>query len=202
MYGLSTNFSWRAAANMDFTMAPRLNRALRTTQYLRTTDVLGFNDYLFGELKQTTVAMTFRGNVTFSPNLSLQLYAEPFVSSGDYQAFRRVADPRGKTFADRFDLITGDNLIEQDGEVSFDLDADGTVDVGIGNPDFTFLSFRSNVVLRWEYMLGSTVFFVWQHGRSGFNNTGQFNLRSSVDDLFSTDATNTVLVKVNYWLSR
>jgi hypothetical protein len=95
MYGLSTNFSWRAAANMDFTMAPRLNRALRTTQYLRTTDVLGFNDYLFGELKQTTVAMTFRGNVTFSPNLSLQLYAEPFVSSGDYQAFRRVADPRG-----------------------------------------------------------------------------------------------------------
>jgi hypothetical protein len=64
------------------------------------------------------------------------------------------------------------------------------------------MSFRSNVVLRWEYVLGSTLFVVWQHGRSGFDNDARFRLGSSLDRLFTaTDARNTLVVKLNYWLS-
>lgn len=87
------------------------------------------------------------------------------------------------------------------GNLSVDLDRDGATDIGLGNPDFTFVSFRSNVVLRWEYVLGSTVFFVWQHGRSNSNRNGRFSLGSSIGDLFSSPSTNTLVVKMNYSLS-
>jgi hypothetical protein len=73
--------------------------------------------------------------------------------------------------------------------------------VTLANPDFTVLSLRSNVVLRWEYSLGSTLFLVWQHGRSGFDPDGRFRLGSRVGDLFEAPATNVLMIKLNYWLS-
>ena len=157
--------------------------------------------HLFGDLEQTTVNLTLRGNATFTPELSLQVYAQPFVASGDFTGFKRVSDPRAARFADRFEVFEADRLMVQTGEVGVDLDRDGQVDLDLGNPDFSYLSFRSNVVLRWEYLLGSTLFLVWQHGRSYDNHDGTFNLGSSLDQLFRSDARNTFVVKLNYWLS-
>jgi hypothetical protein len=200
-YSLNPRVSWRAAANMDFTFGPRLFQQSDSWQYWDQVDALGETRYLFGEIRQTTLATTFRGNVTFTPTLSVQLYAEPFVSTVDYRGFRQVADPRGATFDDRFDNFGPDRLIDDAGELSIDFDADGTPDYGIGNPDFTFLSFRSNVVLRWEYSLGSTLFLVWQHGRVGDNSRSEFQFGEGIRDIFRLDAQNTFVVKVNYWLS-
>ena len=202
-WGLSVSprVSWRPASNMDFTFGPRLFKQFDSWQYWDQVDVGGETRYLFGEIRQTTLATTFRGNVTFTPSLSLQLYAEPFISTVDYQGFRQVADPRGDTFDDRFDNFGPDRLLDDNGELSIDFDVDGTPDYDIGNPDFTFLSFRSNVVLRWEYNLGSTLFLVWQHGRVGDNTRSDFQFGEGIRDLFRLDAQNTFVVKVNYWLS-
>jgi hypothetical protein len=57
------------------------------------------------------------------------------------------------------------------------------------------------VVVRWEYLLGSTLFVVWQHGRSGFSRDGRFDFTGGLDDLFDAAADNTFLVKLNYWFS-
>jgi hypothetical protein len=73
--------------------------------------------------------------------------------------------------------------------------------VALANPDFTVLSFRSNVVLRWEYKLGSTIFLVWQHGRSGGDSDGRFRFGERLGDIFRSEGENVFLVKVNYWLS-
>ncbi len=200
-FGVSPDLVWQAAANVDLTISPMLNRQFDPWQYLRTTNALNQDRYAFGELNQTTVAMTFRGNMTFTPELSLQLYMEPFVSTGKYEAYKQVADPRAGSFDGRFEVFDDAQVVNDNGDISIDLDRDGTTDFGLGNPDFTFLSFRSNAVLRWEYMPGSTLFFVWQHGRTGFNDNRDFRLGGSVDDLFSAEATNTFVVKVNYWLS-
>ena len=85
--------------------------------------------------------------------------------------------------------------------MTIDVAGDGQPDVTLGNPDFTVLSFRSNVVLRWEYQLGSTIFLVWQHGRSGSDTDGRFRFGDRMGDLFRSPADNVLLVKVNYWLS-
>jgi hypothetical protein len=199
---VGTGLSWRAAPNVDLSARPSVSRRRDAWQYVQRTNVLGADHYVFGELKQTTASMTFHGNMTFTPTLSLQLYAEPFVSSGDYVRFKRVADPRAASFADRFDVFGSDRLILSGNDVAVDLNRDGTPDIDLGNPDFSHLSFRSNLVLRWEYAAGSALFVVWQHGRSQDTGDGRFRLGPSLDDLFSTaEARNTFLVKASYWFS-
>jgi hypothetical protein len=201
-WGLETGVSWRLASNMDFMLAPELSRSFSTWQYLQTDEALGSTQYVFGEIEQTTVSMTLRANLTFTPTLSLQVYAEPFVSAGAYDRYKQVDDPRGATFDDQFFVYTDDQLTtDDDGNTAVDLNLDGTADIDIGNPNFTVLSFRSNVVLRWEYMLGSTMFLVWQHGRSGFENDGSFKLGSQLNELWHAPSANTLMVKINYWLS-
>jgi hypothetical protein len=198
---LGPRVTWRAASNMSFSFSPRLSNQYDSWQYLGKVTAVGDEHILFGKLRQTTMATTFRGNVTFTPTMSLQLYAEPFVSTGDYQGYRQVADPRGATFADRFDDFGPDRLIQTGDEIAIDFDRDGVGDYDVGNPDFTFFSFRSNVVLRWEYLLGSTLFLVWQHGRFGINENGDFQFGSALDELFEQPSENTFVVKVNYWFS-
>ena len=109
--------------------------------------------------------------------LSLQLYAQPFVASGTYNSFKRVIAPRADRFADRLETFGPTRATrDQTSAVHIDVDGNGTRDVTLNNPDFTYLSFRSNLVLRWEYSLGSTLFLVWQHGRSGFDTDGRLCL--------------------------
>jgi hypothetical protein len=140
--------------------------------------------------------------MTFTPTLSLQVCAQPFVATGNYVGYRRVDDPRGATFADRFEDFRDDQLaFDEEGNVAIDVNGNGAADIELGNPNFTFLSFRSNVVLRWEYMLGSTLFLVWQHGRVGSDANPSFDFGQGVTDMFRLDAENTFVVKLNYWLS-
>jgi hypothetical protein len=200
-YSVHVNLSWRPTAYLDLIGAPGLSRRLNTWQYLQESEALGTDHYVFGELEQTTVSTTFRANATFTPDISLQIYAEPFVSTAAYDGFKEVSDPRAPHFDDRFHVYTADELIEEDGDYSVDLDGSGEADISIGNPNFTYISFRSTVVLRWEYRLGSTLFLVWQHGREDANDDGTFRVGSNLDTMFRIAPTNMFVLKLNYWLS-
>ncbi len=201
-FNIGPNVSFRPATNLDFMVAPSIFRQNDGWQYYTFSNALGEDHYVFGELKQTVVSTTFRANMTFTPNMSLQIYAQPFVAVGDYTRFKEVSDPRGPTLSDRFDVFTSGQMVDLgDGALAVDLNEDGTHDIGLGTPDFTSVSFRSNVVLRWEYMLGSTLFLVWQHNRADSNDSPNFNLTSNWGDIFTAPARNTFVVKVNYWLS-
>jgi hypothetical protein len=201
VYNLSPNISARPATNIDLTFAPSLFRQFDTWQYLDDAEALGTDHYIFGKLEQTTLNMTLRANLTFTPDMSLQVYAQPFVSSGNVVGYRRVADPRADLFEDRFEDFDPSQVTKDDEDVYIDLDRDGASDIELENPDFTFVSFRSNVVLRWEYTLGSTLFLVWQHGREDDYSDGQFRLGQGLSNLFSADQENTFVIKFNYWLS-
>jgi hypothetical protein len=133
--------------------------------------------YVFGALRQRTSSMTLRLNYTLTPNLSLQLYGQPFVSAGRYDAYKELIDGRAP-YATRF--------------APFDYP---------DNADFKVLSFRTTNVMRWEFTPGSTLFVVWQQGREGFNRDGTFRFRSDYGGVFDTPSTNTVLVKLSYWLN-
>jgi hypothetical protein len=133
---------------------------------------------VFGHLNQTTVAMNWRVAYTMTPTLSLQLYAEPFVSGGDYSQFRELVDSRNDSYERRF--------------ASFDY---------LSDPDFNVRSFRTTNVLRWEYRPGSTLFVVWQQARDGNGDHPQVRFGRDVRDLFATPGTNVILVKFAYWLN-
>jgi hypothetical protein len=134
--------------------------------------------YVFGRLEQKTHSLTLRVNYTMTPNLSLQVYGQPFVSAGHYVSYKELANGRAERYEDRYAPYAYD-----------------------GNADFNVLSFRTTNVLRWEYRPGSTLFVVWQQGREGQGVPGRFALGKDYSELFSTPASNLLLVKFAYWMN-
>jgi len=152
--------------------------------YGKFTDAAG-DHYTFAHLDQHTASVTARLNYTFTPDISLQTYLQPFVSKGTYSNVRQLsANPRADAYDDRYAPYINPAV---------------TTDPG----GFNFKQLSSNVVFRWEYKPGSTVFAVWNQGRQGFlPREGGDNFRGDVRDLFGLHPANTFLVKMSYWLNR
>jgi Domain of unknown function (DUF5916)/Carbohydrate family 9 binding domain-like len=134
--------------------------------------------YVFGHLQQRTVSLNTRVNYTITPALTIQLYAEPFVSAGAYSRFKELVDGRAPAYDARYAPY-----------------AYG------GNPDFNYRSFRTTNVLRWEYKPGSTLFVVWQQGREDTLSHGTFNFSRDFGGVFDAPARNVFLVKLAYWIN-
>jgi hypothetical protein len=150
------------------------------------------------------LGITFRLDYTLTPDLSIQYYGQPFIASGKYSNYKRITHPHASHFNDRFDTFTGDRIAYNptDGTLGFDEDGDGNADYTISKPNFNFREFRSNLVVRWEYRRGSTLFLVWSQGRSSFGNSGIFSYKNDMQDLFGVKAHNIFLIKFSYWFSR
>ena len=161
-------------------------RAVTSNQwYNNYTDTSGVTHYTFARLAQSTVAATMRVNYTFTPNISLQVYAQPFIAKGGYGDVRQLsATPRARQVADRYAAF---------GDTSVTTNAGG----------FDFRAFQSNVVFRWEYRPGSTLFVVWNEGRQGSTGLvgGNELTGDDVRGLFSLHPADTFLVKGTYWLN-
>jgi hypothetical protein len=124
------------------------------------------------------VGLTGRLNYTVTPALSVQLYAEPFVSAGDYTNFKELLDGRSKSYEGRYQPFAYS-----------------------GNPSFNYRSFRTTNVLRWEYKPGSTLFVVWQQGRERTIEHGTFDFNRDFGAVFDAPARNVFLVKLAYWIN-
>lgn len=193
----SPNVRIRPSGRATFNVGSFINRNVNDRQWVTRVD-LDDPHYVFGRIDQTTVGLTARVDYAFTPTLSLQVYAQPFVSAGTYSNFKRVADPVAAKYEDRFALVDTDII---DGTVHADLNGDG-LDEAFRAPDFNFKQFRSNMVLRWEYRPGSTLFLVWSQGRDHYRSTGQFDFQDDMDQLFSVAPQNVFMIKASYWFSR
>ena len=193
--GAAPTVTVRPSGRATFSLGAMLSRNVDDRQWVRRIDA-GAPNYLFARIEQTTAGLTARVDYAFTPNLSLQVYAQPFVGSGGYREFKRVADPRADRYADRFEAVEA----RPDGG-RYLAALDGTP-VSFGNPDFSFRQFRSNTVLRWEYSPGSVLFLVWSQGRDHAANTGRFDFDSDLRALFGAMPDNVFMVKLSYWLSR
>jgi hypothetical protein len=177
-WDLSPGVTFKPTAALSTELGISLNRNIDDSQWIGEVERDGRTRYVFGRLYQTTTSMTARVNYTLTPNLSLQVYAQPFVSSGDYENFRELVNGRAVRYANRYAPFAYDE-----------------------NPDFRVLSFRTTNVVRWEFKPGSTLFVVWQQGREGFVQDGSFRFGRDYGDVFSTAPTNTFVVKFSYWLN-
>ncbi|MFN2570786.1 MAG: DUF5916 domain-containing protein [Gemmatimonadales bacterium] len=171
------NLQYLPAPNLSVSVGPQLSGANYPLQYVSdsadasATATFG-RAYVFGRLQQTELSAGIRLNWTYSPTLSLQLYAQPLISSGKYDRFKQLAQPRSYAF---------------------------TPTTAPFNPDFNFKSLRGNAVLRWEYMPGSTLFFVWTQSRSASDDDGDFRFGSSMRSMLRAPAENIFMVKATYW---
>ena len=179
-FWVEPNLQFRASSRFSTSLSASWQRADISAQWVRnrTDNVTGALQSLFAPLDQTTFSSSIRLNFTATPTLSLQVWGQPYLSTGDYDRLMLPAAPRAAKYADRWRVTAED---------------------GGG---FQFREWRSNVVARWEYRPGSTVFLVWQHGRSGYEDqSGQFAFGPEMRDLFGLPPNNTFLLKVSYWLN-
>jgi hypothetical protein len=172
-------------------------------QYVETADLNGDPRYLFGEIDQQTMSFTFRINYAINPELSIEYYGQPFVSAGEYTNYKRITDPVAANFRDRYHIFSMEEISYDEANNQFHVDEDvnGSTDYSFGNPDFNFRQFRSNLVIRWEYLPGSTLFFVWSQGRTSTAAEGSFNYGNDMKELFTEEPDNIFLVKLSYWFS-
>ena len=125
------------------------------------------------------MSITARVNYTITPQLTVQIYAAPFVSAGDYDDFKRLVDGRAAHYQDRY-----------------------APSLYAGNPDFNYRSFRTTNVLRWEYKPGSALFVVWQQGREDVVDSGRFRFGPDFSGVFGAPSRNVFLVKWSYWINQ
>jgi hypothetical protein len=202
--GADAQLELRPSDRLSLSLGPSLGRVVNPWQFVANRTAGTDAHYLRGRLNQTTASLTLRAGYTFTPTLSLQVYAQPFMSAGGYAEFMRVTAPEARTYADRFARYEDTELAyDATGAVyREDADRDGTTDFTFGNPDFTFRELRSNVVFRWEYRPGSALFLVWSQGRSLADGGGRLRLGRDFSDLLRAPGTNALTVKMSYWIGR
>lgn len=136
---------------------------------------------VFGSRETKQYSATLGGTITFTKNLTLQIYGQLFLAKGHYEAFRRMTSPS--------------SFVSFDSEFRSRLSSYGLT------PDFNRQVFNANVVLRWEYLPGSTLYLVWTQARSGFDERFFDSFADNVRNSFKLPADNLLLLKINYWWS-
>lgn len=193
----------RPANSLSISVEPEYGIEENELQYIRTVSTGTGPLYLMGRLHQKTLSTTFRINFTINPELSVEYYGQPFIAAGKYNNFKRITQPGAGSYRERFQVFDENELIYNNETNNYVLanQPAGTVDHSFGNPDFSFRQFRSNLVVRWEYLPGSVFYLVWSQGRTSNGQTGIFSYGNDMKELFSTEPHNIFLVKFSYWFS-
>jgi hypothetical protein len=168
-------------------------------QYVTEKDYMSEKRYILGTIDQKTLGLTFRLDLNITPEFSVQYYGSPFVSMGQYSDFKKVTTPDAESYNDRFALLNSTLL--PSGKYGVDDDNDMAIDYTIENPDFNFHEFRSNLVAKWEYRLGSFIYFVWARSKTGNTGSSDISFGESYKELRSIYPENIFLIKLNYWFS-
>jgi hypothetical protein len=192
---------WKPGSRLSLRFEPQFERIGTAAQYVDTFDdplataTFG-RRYVFADLHQTTVSASLRLNWIFAPSLSLEVYAQPLLSSGHYTRFKELARPRSFDF----NLYPDPAETSDPDRIVVDPDGAGPAESHeIDDPNFSLASLRGNAVLRWEYSPGSTLFLVWTQNRSDTETIGTFRTGRALDRLFGGEGENIFLVKVSYW---
>ena len=201
---LGVEVAMRPSSSVQLRLNPELSLDRSRDQYVDriedadATATYGAR-YLFADVDRTTLSMNTRVDWTFSPTFSLQVFAQPYVSVGDFSGYKALERPGSFDFAP----VPGE---ARDGSAPFTVSyGEGkTAEIGARSNqlDFTALSLRGNAVLRWEYRPGSALFLVWQQERAGERIDGAFDFGRSSRDVFDNRARNVFLIKATYWLNR
>ena len=144
-------------------------------QWITNEDVNGDGetDYVYGRLRRDVIDVTGRATYAFHRDMTLEVFLQPFVAVGHYTQIRRLARPSSFEF--------------EPATIPFD-------------PDFNRKSLRGNIVLRWEYLRGSTLFFVWNMSTVDRARPGVFTPLRDLGSSFGADGTHVFMIKMNYWL--
>lgn len=184
---------------LSLTVEPAYTSNKRNLQYVNTIDWLENDRYVFGRLNQKILDLTVRLNYSITPDLSVQFYGQPFISTARYDRFKHITDPRAAVYENRYHEYSAGEITYNTGGSYYSIDEKAGPAYLLHNPNFNFLQFRSNLVVRWEYTPGSTLFLVWSQGRTDTQMDDlSFSTKNNLRDLFQVPPHDVFLLKFTY----
>jgi len=201
---LEPEVTWRPRQNIQFSGTLEYGHFQDTWAWIgKAEDENGDKQYIWSSLDQKTVSLVLRTDLTLTPTLSIQYYAQPFFTAGEYFDLMKVNDPYAKDYDQRFDKFGNQISYNDDsGEYEVDKNLDGIADYSFsGDVDFNYKQFRSNLVLRWEYQTGSALFLVWSQGFTDYEEFQPFGIDRDARTLFNTNGDNVLMIKVSHMLN-
>lgn len=194
----------RPTTYIQLEISPEIGYGTETDQYVTAVDdPLAVNTYgtryVFADIDQSFLSTSIRLDWTFTPDISLQLYARPYINSGNFYNYKEFKTPREYDF-DVYGVDIG-SIDYADEEYTVDPDGGGSAPpFTFSEQDFNFRSIQGNTVFRWEYKPGAVLYLVWQHDRSSFGPENDFRPNRDFRKLFDSEPTNVFLIKLSYWL--
>ncbi|MEA3501128.1 MAG: DUF5916 domain-containing protein [Candidatus Marinimicrobia bacterium] len=206
-YGSNLSFGveWKPSSRLNIEIEPSYSKNVKSLQWIDkfedelVTKTYGFR-YVFGNMTQETISSQIRINWTFTPKLSLELFAQPYISVGEYDNFKELAKPKSyKT--NNYNEVGNVSYDENNEEYIIDPDGDDLAEpFTFENPNFNYRSFKANMVLRWEVSPGSVLYLVWSNNKSDYQNNGDLNIYNDSKELWETTPDNIFIMKFSYWL--
>jgi len=202
------------AASLDGGLSLRLSNRLSlsgSASYETLTDNLQYvasptpdagPRWVMGRIEQDTWSFTIRADLSITPELTVQYYGSPFISTGRYTAFKQATDTLAREYDARFHLYGPDEIAYDPARNLYAVsEAGGGPSYAFPNPDFSFRQFRSNLVARWEWKPGSSLYVVWSQGRTSNVASWESSFESNWNELWAQHPDNVLLVKLAYWFS-
>jgi len=193
--------SYKPTNFLVLNFSPGISKSFNELQYVSRISYLGKDKYIFAGIDRKTISASFRINVNLSPNLTFQYWGQPFVATGMYSDYKYIIEPMAESYHNRFWTYSENQISFTGDDYNIDENIDGTKDYSFGKRDFNVQEFLSNLVVRWEYNPGSSLFLVWSQTRSGSNSSGELDLFDDLGDLFNGDDNkphNVFLIKFSY----
>lgn len=206
-YEISQAFNIRPRQNIQLLFNPSFVEFSDTWAWVgKAYDTNNEPHYLFSGLLQKELYLTVRIDYTIRPNLSIQYYAQPYFTAGSRNKYVETADLMASDFDERFSSLDNYdvNYNEHTDQYEYDITGDGTVDYFSGGSprgDFNYKQFRSNLVIRWEYVSGSTMYLVWSQGFTEATGMGELQLNRDFKSLFHAPGENVLLLKISYLMN-
>ncbi len=194
--------TWRASKALRIELTPRLLINNNHIAYVNNIeDSVAVDHYIRGSLNQIETSLTIRLTYNITPDFTIQYYGMPFVSAGDYSNYKYITNASAGRFYDRYNNFLPGQITEMgyNDEITYSVNTnnDGREDYSFDNPDFNTFEYRSNLIARWEYNPGSTVFLVWSFTQSRYKNEGSYSFSEDMGEIFRIKPHHVFLVKIS-----
>ena len=202
--GIDPSITWRPLKNLQLTADISYNHLDDTWAWIGSSeDNNGDEQYFWSSMLQNTLSFTLRVDFTLTNKLSIQYYAQPYFTAGEYFDYKRVNDADNADFNKRFESL-GNRMTYNENTDEYDVDYnnDNETDYSVGGQtNFNYKQFRSNFVLRWEYSTGSVAYLAWSQGFTDYQTFQPFDFGNDVNQLFSGTSNNVLMLKISQSLS-
>ncbi len=192
--------SYQPVNALSLRLQASYSQSFNALQYVTQKTIDDRQAYILGSLDRETVNLSLRINYTVNPNLSIQYYGQPYVTSGGYTNYKYVKDATSIDLNKKIELYQDESISynEENNSYLVDHNLNGAKDYELQNPDFSYMQFRSNLVLRWEYIPGSEFFLVWTMNNSMYGNRVDNVIKSLTDQIIDENASHIFLLKATY----